>query len=39
VNADMRALWVSGVLTDAEAYQRLLAEWAEAMRADVVEAA
>lgn len=39
VNADMRALWVSGVLTDVEAYQRLLVEWAEAVRADVAEAA
>lgn len=35
----MRALWASGVLTDVEAYQRLLVEWAEAVRADVAEAA
>lgn len=35
----MRALWVSGVLTDVEAYQRLLVEWAEAVRRDVAEAA
>jgi len=42
VNAAMRGLWVDGVLTDPEAYQLLLVEWAEAMRAEqdgVVEAA
>jgi hypothetical protein len=42
VNADMRALWVDGVLTDEDRYQRLLVEWAEAVRGergDVVEAA
>lgn len=39
LNEAIRALWVSGVLTDVEAYQRLLVEWADAVRADVAEAA
>ncbi|MFE3829896.1 hypothetical protein [Streptomyces sp. NPDC059092] len=43
VNADIRALWgrAGGALSSAEQerYQRLLVEWAAAVRADVVEAA
>lgn len=35
----MRALWRDGVLTNVEAYQRLLVEWAEAVRRDVEAAA
>ncbi|MER8000866.1 hypothetical protein [Streptomyces sp. NPDC095613] len=43
VNAEIRALWgrADGALSPAEQehYQRLLVEWAAAVRADVVEAA
>ncbi|MGW0311988.1 hypothetical protein [Streptomyces flavidovirens] len=39
VNAEMRALWVDGVLVDAARYGELLEEWAEAVKASVVEAA
>ncbi|MGW4238629.1 hypothetical protein ACWEJP_17635 [Streptomyces sp. NPDC004749] len=43
VNAEIRALWgrAGGALSPAEQehYQRLLVEWAAAVRADVVEAA
>ncbi|MEU3188865.1 hypothetical protein ABZ707_32395 [Streptomyces sp. NPDC006923] len=43
VNTEIRALWgrAGGVLPPAEQerYQRLLVEWAAAVRADVVEAA
>ncbi|MFE4536571.1 hypothetical protein ACFRKB_16040 [Streptomyces scopuliridis] len=43
VNAEIRALWAraGGALPPAEQerYQRLLVEWAAAVRADVVEAA
>ena len=39
VNSEMRALWVDGVLVDAARYEELLAEYAEAMRRSVVEAA
>ncbi|MET9517384.1 hypothetical protein [Streptomyces sp. NPDC002994] len=39
VNAEMRALWVDGALSDAARYQALLEEWAEAVKASVVEAA
>lgn len=43
VNADIRALWPhpSVRLTDAErgVYERLVAEWAAAVRAEIVEAA
>lgn len=43
VNAEIRALWsrARGTLTEAEAarYERLLAEWAAAMRAEVDRAA
>ncbi|MFF1418303.1 hypothetical protein [Streptomyces sp. NPDC058280] len=43
VNMEIRALWVraGGALPPAEQerYQRLLVEWAAAVRADVVEAA
>ncbi|MEV6420020.1 hypothetical protein [Streptomyces sp. NPDC051662] len=43
VNAEIRALWAraGGALPPAEQerYQRLLVEWAVAVRADVVEAA
>ncbi|NUL09051.1 hypothetical protein [Streptomyces lunaelactis] len=36
VNADIRALWPAGAVepTDPERYQRLLVEWAEAVRAE-----
>jgi hypothetical protein len=43
VNEDIRALWPSegAQLTteEREAYERLLVEWAAAVRAEVVEAA
>ncbi|MFF2522097.1 hypothetical protein [Streptomyces liangshanensis] len=43
VNVEIRALWTraGGALSAAEQerYQRLLVEWAAAVRADVVEAA
>lgn len=43
VNQEIRALWgrAGGALSAAEQarYQRLLVEWAAAVRADVVEAA
>jgi hypothetical protein len=43
VNSEIRALWAraGGVLSppEQERYQRLLVEWAAAVRADVVEAA
>jgi hypothetical protein len=43
VNMEIRALWTraGGTLsaTEQESYQRLLVEWAAAVRADVVEAA
>ncbi|MYV55330.1 hypothetical protein [Streptomyces sp. SID3212] len=43
VNGEIRALWTraGGALSAAEQerYQRLLVEWAAAVRADVVEAA
>ncbi|MFD5748148.1 hypothetical protein ACFXKG_07170 [Streptomyces sp. NPDC059255] len=43
VNAEIRALWAraGSALSSAEQerYQRLLVEWAAAVRADVVEAA
>ncbi|MFB7273982.1 hypothetical protein [Streptomyces sp. NPDC056244] len=43
VNTEIRALWgrAGGALSPAEQerYQRLLVEWAAAVRADVVEAA
>ncbi|MFF5567923.1 hypothetical protein ACFY7Z_19205 [Streptomyces sp. NPDC012623] len=43
VNEEIRALWTrsGGVLlpADQERYQRLLVEWAAAVRADVLEAA
>lgn len=39
VNGDMRALWVDGVLVDPARYGELLEEWAEAVKASVVEAA
>lgn len=39
VNREMRALWVEGVLADPARYEVLLAEYAEAVRRDVVEAA
>ncbi|MCF3960917.1 hypothetical protein [Streptomyces fuscigenes] len=41
VNAEIRALWGRGQLTAAEraAYQRLLVEWAAAVRGEVAQAA
>jgi hypothetical protein len=42
LNRATRALWVDGVLVDPERYQRLLVEWAAAVRAEqagVAEAA
>ena len=43
VNAEIRALWARAgsalSVAEQERYQRLLVEWAAAVRADVVEAA
>ena len=43
VNAEIRALWARAgsalSAAEQERYQRLLVEWAAAVRADVVEAA
>lgn len=41
MNAEIRALWPPGAVepTDRERYQRLLVEWADAVRRDVAEAA
>jgi hypothetical protein len=43
VNAEIRALWGSSAGTpvpaERERYQRLLVEWAAAVRAEIVEAA
>ncbi|MCX5176688.1 hypothetical protein [Streptomyces virginiae] len=36
VNAEIRRLWVGGILTpeDRDRYHRLVVEWAEAVRAE-----